>query len=64
MNYTLFPTTIECYDDIEEPCFKLEAIDEFCASIEIETAVSKDSWPELSKAIQDSLNMMYPADNV
>jgi hypothetical protein len=51
------PTEIEISDSVGLLA-RVEMFDEFCASVEVKTVVSVESWPELSAAIAESLRMM------
>ena len=63
MTIELFPIAIEGYDEINEGVFKIKAIDECSAEIEITTMINPGVWPEISEAIMKSLQMMYPAES-
>ena len=60
MKIKIYPVIIEAYDDADMALFKLTCTDEVCADIQITTPISRAEWPELSKAIQDSLDKMFP----
>lgn len=57
MKIKVFPVRFEAYDDIGEGAFKVEAFDDSCATIEIQTPVTLESWLELvplvTKCIED-----------
>jgi hypothetical protein len=53
----LYPVEIEAYED-GNPAFKVTAQDEFCAEVEISLGQSADSWPAMSAAIQEALEML------
>lgn len=53
-----YPVKFECYDE-SGGVFKLEAFDEVCANLTIDTVISKDSWPEISQEIQKCLDQMF-----
>lgn len=52
----VLPTEIEIYDEIELLA-TLKLQDECCASIEIKTYVTAESWKDLSKQITKALKM-------
>lgn len=53
----LYPTEIEAHQD-GSLVFKVTAQDEFCAEVEFSTWLTAESWPEVSAAIQQALDMM------
>ena len=55
----VYPVKFEAYDDMQEPVFKLECMDEFAATLTVDTVISKESWPEISAAVQLALNQMF-----
>jgi hypothetical protein len=59
MTIEIYPVMVEAYDDIDG-IFKLKAVDEVAAEIEITTVVNPDNWPEISEAIMKSLQLMFP----
>lgn len=56
------PTQIEITDETGLLA-RVEMFDEVCASVEVKTVVSVESWPVLSAAIADSLRMMFDGNN-
>jgi hypothetical protein len=57
MTIELYPVKIEAYED-GEPMFKLEAFDEHCATLTVDTLVSHGNIDELFAAIKDGLKLM------
>ena len=63
MAITVYPVKIEAYDEINEPVFKLESVDECCASIEISMVITPgESLEELFEAIREGLALMKFGD--
>ena len=60
MPITVYPTKIEAYDDtMKELVFVLEAADECCATLKIESVIAPgESLEEIFQAIRDGLAMM------
>lgn len=55
---TIYPTRFEAYDDGRDPAFSVEAFDECCATVKIDTVVTVASWEEISAGIRDCLVQM------
>lgn len=43
------------YDDLEEPLFKVEMRDEYCAEVTILTVVNAELWDEIAPEIRRCL---------
>lgn len=51
----IYPVKFEAYDDIDDPAFKVENEDGNVATVTISTAVTVESWDEMSAAIRQCL---------
>ena len=58
-----YPVVFEIFDEINEPLATVTAQDSECADVKITGTVCRESWPELSALIQDSLDKMFPDDS-
>jgi len=53
-----FPTKFEIYDDAKNALATIEARDECCAEVKIDTWVNPQSWQEISAKILECLVAM------
>jgi hypothetical protein len=62
MTYTATPTQFEIYadDDPQELAAKIVMLDEVASTIEIQTCVNPDNWPDLADTITQTLLKMHP----
>lgn len=60
MKIRLTPLTIEGLDEDNLQVFKLTAIDEGYASIEIPLGIDLADWRVINDAVTDALEMMFP----
>jgi hypothetical protein len=58
MSFRCDPVRFECYDEIGQLVFSVEACDEHCATVEIKTLVTVESWAEISAEISKCLSKM------
>jgi hypothetical protein len=51
----MYPVKIEAYSEIDDPVFQVEAFDEVCSTLKIDSVVDALSWPDISAAILRAL---------
>lgn len=55
----VYPTKFEAYDEAtKDALFQVEAFDEACATVKIDTVVNVESWDEISSEIRKCLVAM------
>lgn len=56
MSIEVYPVKFEAYDpEFKTGVFSIEAMDECCATVKIDTPVCDRSWPEISDKILECL---------
>lgn len=59
----VFSVAMEAYDKEHSPdacIYKLDAFDEYCATLKVSILVNPANWLEISESINRSLKIMFP----